>query len=289
MSAIADQQHRKIGDRRLFWLWTILITAAFAVMFYQSINYTGLVHRFAEWQFARFDRYFPVLSVIGILLILYLIWELARYILRRGWRKEAELSLTMRRMSSRQSGARFLYLAAIFGAVLFVATLLQWMQQPSSDGPRREVVLAAGRPTELMAGPVSVSGLRAIGPIARYSEDFLFIRRTRFLAPIGRGSGPDAPFDLFVEVDGMDPNRDVPVKIDGILRNDALMPEIRFLYLGVNIPVAENGAVIFASPGSANRPFAVLLVEIFIFSMILWLFGRHLRRSADKLERELGV
>jgi len=256
-------------------------------MFYQSVNYIGLMYRFAEWQFDQFDRYFPVLSIIGVLLLLYLVWELVRYIVRRGWRKVPDDTLHDRRIGVRRSAGVFLSVAALLAALLFTGTFLQWMQQPPTRGPAARVALASGQSATLMPGPVEVSGMRAIGPIARYTEDFLFLRRTRYLAPIGRSPEPGAPFNLFAEVRGMDPATDVPETVNGVLRLDALMPEIRTLYRGAEFPVAQRSAVVFATPGSANRPFVVLLIELATLSGLAWLFSRHLRKTANQQEQEL--
>jgi hypothetical protein len=271
----------------MFWLWVVAIVAVFAILFYQSVNYVGLMFLLAEWQFDLFDRYFPVLSVIGILVILYLIWELLRYVLRRGWRKPADHTLHRRRVATRRSAGHFLQCVTAVGLALTLGTFLQWMQQPPTRGPATQIALASGRTATLTPGPVSVSGMRAIGPVARYSEDFLFLRRTRFLAPIGRGTGPGSPFNLFAEVRGMDPAQDVPETLNGVLRFDAMMPEIRVLYRGANFAVAENSAIIFATPASANRPFIVLMLEFMSLSALAWLFARHFMRTADAQEKDL--
>lgn len=276
------------GRRRLFWLWTAAIVAVFAFLFYQSVNYIGLMYRFAEWQFEIFDRYFPVLSIIAVLVLFYLLWEAARYVLRRGWRTPPPETLHLRRIATRRSAALFLQCAAVIGLILTIGTFIQWMQQPSTRGPATAISLAGGSTARLVPGPVSVSGLRAIGPIARYSEDFLLLRRTRFLAPVGRATGPGTPYNLFVEVRGMDPARDVPASIDGVLRFDALMPEIRALYRDADFPVAERSAVIFANAASAGRPFVVLMFELLALSLLAALFARHFRRSARNQERELA-
>jgi hypothetical protein len=271
--------------RRLFWLWVAAIVAVFAFLFYQSVNYIGLMYAFAEWQFEYIDRYFPVLSIIAILVLLYLLWELVRYLLRRARRNPPVELLHQRRIAARRSAGRFLRCVAAVGFILTIGTFIQWMQQPPTRGPSTPIALASGRSATLIPGPVMVSGMRAIGPIARYSEDFLFMRRTRFLAPIGRGTGPGSPYNLFAEVRGMDPARDVPETIEGVLRNDALMPEIRILYRDANFPVAQKSAVIFATPASANRPFIVLMIELVSLSMLALLFARHFFRSASRQEK----
>ncbi|MBA4748304.1 MAG: hypothetical protein H2056_06290 [Sphingopyxis sp.] len=288
-TVMEEDKQKGPGSNRFFALWASLALLVFAILFYQSVQYVGLMNRFAEWQFALFNRYFPVLSVVGILLLLYIVWEAFRFVLRRGRRNGPAETPAMRNIATRRSASRFLGFATIIGATLFVATLIQWFQQPSSRGPATAIVLTNGQTATLRGGPVAVSGLRAIGPIARYSEDFLFLRRTRFLAPIGRGGGPEAPYNLFAEVDGMDPARDVPEHINGVLRTNALMPEVRILYLDQDIPVARNSAVIFATAGSANRPYVVLLTEILVLSLILLLFRRHLTRTANQRAQELQI
>ena len=286
MSTDGPERGESLKPRRRLWLWFAAISAVFAFLFYQSVNYIGLMYRFAEWQFEVFDRYFPVLSIIVILVILYLVWEAVRAILRRGRRKTASEPLHLRRIAARHSAALFLRCVAVLAIILFAGTFIQWLQQPSSRGPATRIALASGQPAALTPGPVSVSGLRAIGPIARYSEDFLFLRRTRFLAPVGRSSAPGTPYNLFVEVRGMDPVRDVPPTTRGVLRFDAMMPEIRTLYRDADFPVAEQSAVIFANPGSANRPHFVLLAELAAFAILAWIFARHFTRTAKELEAD---
>ena len=287
---MTDQTHRAEGSRWRhvrFWLSAAAILIIFAFMFYQSVNYIGLMYRLAEWQFARFDRYFPVLTIIGLLLLLYLVWEAVRYVLRRGWRKLPEDTLHRRRIAARRSGALFLQVTAAVAALLMVGTALQWLRQPATDGPRARIALASGKSAAISPGPVEIAGVRAIGPIARYSEDFLFLRRTRYLAPIGRGGTTTTAFNLFAEVRGMDPERDVPETITGILRTDALMPEIRMLYIEADFTVAPESAIVFATPASAHRPFVVLLLELAAFAALALGFARHLKRSAARQEAAL--
>lgn len=258
----------------------------FTVLFYQSVNYVGLMHRLAEWQFEYFDRYWPVLTVLVILMLLYLLWEAARLLLSRARGAPPEESQPIRQILARRSASRFLDVIVVVGVALMAGTALQWLQQPSSTGTPQLVALASGRPAPVKAGPVTLTGVAPIGPIARYSEDFLLVRRTRFLAPVGRAPGPGAPFNLFVEVRGMDPARDVPPQISGVLRTNALMPEIRTLYADVELPVARNSAVVFATRHSADRPYIVLLLNLLVISLICWFFARHLRQTAKLLENQ---
>ena len=280
-TAAASGDSRRLG----VWFLLLLMLVVFAFMFYQSVNYIGLMYQFAEWQFAIIDRYFPVLSIIGLLILLYLIWEAVRFLVARLRRRHPHHSLYLRRVAARRSASRFLDVVAATGAALIAGTAIQWWQEPSSVGREQVISLASGTPSRLAEGAITVTGVRPIGPIARYSEDFLLIRRTRFLAPVGRSTDIDAPYNLFAEVRGMDPERDVPQQISGVLRTNALMPEIRALYSDANLRVERDSAIIFATPASANRPYLVLLLELIIISLTCWLFGRHFRRSANRMAR----
>lgn len=280
-------QGRNERRRRGTWLLLLLMVALFAVLFYQSVNYIGLIHRLAEWQFEYFDRYWPVLTIILILLLLYAVWEAVRFLLARIRGQSSDVPKAIRQISARRSASRFLDVVTIVGVALMAGTAIQWLQQPSSSGSPQRIALSSERAIPVRAGPVTVTGAKAIGPIARYSEDFLLIRKTRFLAPVGRSPGPGAPFNLFVEVRGMDPARDVPERISGVLRTNALMPEVRTLYADAGLPVARNSVVVFATVGSANRPYLVLLLNQLVISLICWLFAKHLWRTAERMENRL--
>lgn len=282
-SQAADQYG---SPKRNFWLWSAAFVAVFAFLFYQSVNYVGLMQVFAEWQFSRFGRYFPVLSVVGILMLLYLSWETMRYILRRGWRKQPVNKRAERSIAAIDSGALFFRCATVLGLILAMGTAIQWFQQPSSRNATQKIDLASRSSAAIRPGPVDVSGIRVIGPIARYSEDFLFIRRTRYLAPIGRGNGGDRAFNLFVEVPSNDLKASVPSRMTGVVRIAALMPEIGALYARARMPVSDKSAIIFATSSSANRPFVVLMIELLSMSMLAALFARYFQRSAEKQRDE---
>lgn len=265
--------------------WLLISSAiVFLFLFIQAATYTGVVEWLAEWQFARFGRYFPTLTLALLLLSFIGLWILIDRLRRRARNQRILVDPLVRDMRRLSSAANFLYIVAGLSALMGLGVLASYFQQPTMDGPPTIVDLSRGAAT-LEPGATRLTGVTAIGPVSRHTEDLLFWRATQYFVPVGqtRLENGETVFNLFVEVDGPQTRR-VSRQMSGLLRFNALPAEIAQMYTNTRLPTARRSAVLFRSAESADRSTRVLLGEFLVFTLIAALFGLAMRRR----ERRLG-
>lgn len=216
------------------------------------------------------------------------LWFLVRWVIRRKKSKEAKAEIDMA-AGRKQSASRFVYwLSGIF-ALLAVVNLIFYLVQPSMDGEAVELDFADSSTMPLENGAVSLRGVSVKGPIARSSDDFLFLRQTQYLAPIATTTSEDGStiFNVFLQVTEPDPAK-VSSQVDGLLLENALPPEVAAMYNTADIPTSTSASVIYLSERSAYRRLTSTLA-IFVFGALLMLaFGRFLSWRERKAVKDQG-
>jgi hypothetical protein len=264
--------------------WLLIASAVvFLFLFIQAATYTGIVEWLAEWQFARFGRYFPTLTLAVLLLAFIGLWIVIDRLRRRTRNQKQLVDPLVRDMRRLSSAASFLFITAGLSTLMGLGVLASYFQQPSMDGPPTIVDLSRGAAT-LEPGPARLTGVTAIGPVSRHSEDLLFWRSTQYFVPVGqtRLENGETVFNVFVEVDGPRA-RAMSRQMTGLFRFNALPAEVAQMYTNAQLPTARRSAVLFRSAGSADRSTLVLLVEFLVFALIATLFGLAMRRREQRL------
>ena len=265
------------------WM-TLGLAIVFTILLAQAVSYSGLIERFAEWEFAQFGRYFPALTLAAFVGLFALVWVVVAGVRRRLAAQPDEAERVWRDIGRLISVRRILIAVAILAGIVALAAAVRLISLPGMSGPVRTVDLSGRAPVTLAGGPVQLNGIAAIGPIARQTTDLMFDRHTMFLVPVGRTrlqNGSEG-YNLFVQ---STTNRaeSVPVGMRGLLRLDALPRDIRTLYRNHDIAVADSSAVLFYGPASANRPMVILIIEAIVVGAIALLFAAYLKRRTRKL------
>jgi len=276
-----------LADRIEAWRNTIvrnirLLSAiaafVFGAGFLGALHYQGLVSRMAEWQFSRLGFYLPTATVLSFVALFILISGIVRAVHRQrtAARGTAPWPLELIRL---QTGT--IALAALTGlcAVMALLGIIHWVQLPS-DGEGPTVSLAAV--DRLVEGPVTVTGLRPVGPIARYREGVVRIGPVQFLAPVSRrriaGTNSYA-YDMFVEVEDISRLPQIPSSQTGVLRRVALPHEIAAMYRGIGQPVSSDAVVLYQSAWTGARATRFFIVQTLILGALSLLFTVLVRRA----------
>ncbi len=283
------------GGRNVRWLMLLLLFIA-VVLTVQTVTYDGIVHRLGEWQFAVFGRYFPPLTVALILALVALVWNLLRW-LRRRLRRDTtgtpespppidERAHELRKMTR---AYRTVGLITILAAGAFVGTAIHYLQLPGPTTSIATVDLQSGTPTQLREGSVRITGIRPLGPVARFRNDILATRQTVFLLPVGRTRMEDGgeAANLFVQTRGPD-RASLPAQVQGLLRTNALPPEIATMYRAAGFRVADESAVVFASERVANHATLMTLVQLGVVALLGALFALLMRRRQRRMARAMA-
>ncbi|MDZ3833694.1 MAG: hypothetical protein U0S50_18045 [Sphingopyxis sp.] len=271
------------------------------------MTYTDLVGRLGEWQFARFGRYFPALTVLLPIVLGLIVWTAAAKILRvLAERRSGTRSALGKRRILLVDATRLLFILAAVAGLLTLAVFTHYLQLPDNRGKLQLVSLKTASAGDLREGPVKLIDAPGIGPVSRYADGLIFTQRTSFFMPVGAAStaregvsGAEKPFNLFVEVapssDDISDDalaRLVSVKSAehrGLLRAGALPAEIVAMYRGAGYPVDTSSSVLFLSPASANFRVLLYMCETLAFGLIALLFGLILNRSKRRADRAEAV
>lgn len=296
------------GDRPILRTRGLIIVSicliAFAILAGQLVTYTDLIGRLGEWQFARFGRYFPALTVLLPIVLGLIIWTAAAKILRMIAGRRHGTRVVGKRRILLVDATRLLFILAAVAGLLTLAVFTHYVQLPDSRGKLQLVSLKTLSAKGLVEGPVKLVDAPGIGPVSRYADGVIFTQRTSFFLPVGSaataheirsGSKAARPFNLFVEIDppagdiSNDAlNRLASVKSAehrGLLRAGALPSEIVAMYRGAGYPVETRSSVLFLSQGSANFRVLLYMCETLAFGLIALLFGLILNRAKRRAER----
>ncbi len=263
--------------------WLLIgLVVVFALLAFQTIRYIGLVENLAEWQFRSFGEYFPILTMaipIGIFLAIYLLVK--KLLSRRSEKPDAGSDETI---GAPPILSTFAFWVGALGLVFTVSVAIQSFFLAGMDGKAATFDLGTMRPLQMEDGPVRLTGITIEGPIARSSDDFLFMRRTQYYAPIRstmREDGTKA-FNLFLQVNDTDP-ANIESQADGLFREGALPPEIAVMYDKAKYPTLGNAGIVFQSEASANRRINTTLAAAMLFSILALALAIWLRRRERKL------
>lgn len=250
-------------------------------------SYTGAMRWLGEVQFRLLNRWHPALSVLLLAAIFAILWRIAVFAWRRKRTDHSDPLDVRRRLITYYRALTFLFAgSAILAVLLALAAVFHLMTLPGDEGPARTIAPDSG--STLVEGPVVMEGWRTIGPLARYEEGLLGIGPNLWLVPVAsRSSSLGREYTLFVEV----PDRRHPIIADrhsGILRRDALPPEVAMLYRLNGMRVMPEAGVVFLNSTSVQRGALFFLFESLVAALIALGFTAYGRRRVSKLRDELS-
>jgi NADH:ubiquinone oxidoreductase subunit 6 (subunit J) len=288
------------GDRsaakaaKTVWWYVVILAVLTLFLAFGSWSYQGLIYILAEWQFERFGRYFPTLTIILLVTLAAILLAIGRMVWSRVSAKRQGTPIADDRSKDAQAlirlslARRFFLSFASFAAIAGLGTFIHYLQLP---GPTKEVTtidLASGAPARLKEGSVVVRGIEPIGPIARASEDIFFSRSSTYLVPVGQTKleNGTSVANLFVQITGTE-RRSVPAEVRGVLRRNALPSEVAVMYRAAEVPVSLESSVVFLDARTASTPSLNVLMTLIVLTLVGLLFGllaRHRERKfADYL------
>jgi hypothetical protein len=267
-----ESQRRPSG----LMLWSLI---AFLFFFWQAFSYFGFVGRLAEWQFDRFETYFPVLTVallVGIAAVIGVVLLAIRK-RRSGDQTQNPAAEAQRVLTSAARTTRALSALAVLGAVAALITLVLMWMLPGTAGTTQRLPVMTGE--IVVEGPASVDLDADLTRTARFEEDLLVMT-----------GDTEAAVSIFVEVRQIagEPVRYEPTRT-GVARIGALPSEIVSLYQRSGLSVAKDHVVLYRSTESISWRYQILALEFFLFSLICLIFALFQNRSWKRLRKDLGV
>ncbi len=272
----------------LLTLWTTFVALFF---FWESVRYTGLTAWFADWQFATFERYFPVLTYL-LFVILFSIPVLIYSIYR--WRQDKKtvrpedrnggkaLAASTRMMRSLFSISAGLGLATLI-AIIVTATL------PEAQGSAQRIVVGSSASLSPAEGPATLVGNISLKTTAGFGQDMTLLGRQSYFAPVLATVGDAKVVRYFIEVErlGEKPERFRPIE-EGVLRRNALPGELIGLYRDAKMTVGQPHFVLFKSQDGMRWRHLAVVVQLALLTLLCLLFALLQRSRRNRLRKSLA-
>lgn len=288
----ATREHPDYAWRTL-GLWSLI---ACVILVWWMALYTGWLEPLGEWQFARFGRFYPTLTILTVAALaivpIGLVIRARHGHLRRRRRKAIASPGEAARLGvdhALRSGRRAERLFAAIGVCALVLALLAFIAPfltPPAGGP--VVGIEADSPEPLRAGPARLAGAYRLGPVGRFEERFLFIRHTVYVAPVFPVGGGDARLLTVVEPRLAGPGFR-PIS-QGVIVPRGLPRELELLYRNAQVPLAERLALLMRDEAQRVWRYRTLAGEALAVALLAGLFLLAFRRHRRRLaERAAGV
>lgn len=261
-------------------VWAVLVAA---ILSWQAYDYSGVFGILAEWQFAQWDRMWPLATIalitflLALPLLLLIGWRLRR---RRNRYGSPGRSAVIRRDSRIAKGILWATGVAAVGAGLLA--LIGFAISGVSD--KAAINLALDDTPPEGAKWVKMRGTVRYDRIGYYSERFVLIGRDLYVAPLTTGK-EDNEIQYFVEIDPRESGKAPATEtVEGIVRRASLPGGLEELYERENVMFEKPSFVVFRDKSSARWPFMSAAVDFLILALLFGLsfilFRIHLHRLA---------
>ncbi|GGB75464.1 hypothetical protein [Blastomonas aquatica] len=267
---------------RISWFATAWGLLVIAVLVWQSYSYTGVFAWLAEWQFRRFDRMFPVVTIFLLTLLLILPallligWRLRE---RRRLYGRANLGLLTRRGTF--LGKWLAILSGLFFIVSVGLALFGLSVSSGDDQPVRSFSLT--NPAPAAGREVQARAWVRTDRIGYYRERLIFTERDLYVAPLTVGENP-SDIQVFIQVS---PTKDaVAAKrrvIKGFLREAAIPGALERLYQDAGYRIKRPTYLVFQAGTSARWPFLSAAADLALIALLLGLGALLTRRHVRML------
>lgn len=291
------------------------VTVTFAIVIFlillpQSVFYRGLVSMLAEWQFLRFGRYFPILTmalpvIILSLLLLIILWIVLR---RKKNRNESEAVLSATEQLAKSVARTRLAMRSFFalaglGLLGALISLILMSRLPGDDGKAQQINVGTVPFAVPREGAARLTGsldwqklatidrnlvlanqrtyfIPIVSRIAERKSTRYFVQvfRPEFVLPKNQLPGIVPEKDKLLEYGRIIPTKDGPGNsVTGALRQDGLPDEIVLLYEKTGLEVHPDHYVLYRKTSDLKWPYWVAALEFLLLALgsgILALFQR---------------
>lgn len=267
----------KRGTTRRWRIASVWLVLCLCALLWAAAHYGGWIGAAGEWQFGRFGSYFPTLTVVVLLLLLGVPALLAA---SRRERASAAATPIARTGAAVRRWRRLFGVVAVAGIALTVAVLLSLLTLPGGRADAPPIALtSAAVPGE---GLAVLRGAWSAGRVARLDEDYVFARRTLFVAPVRFEGAPGGPATLLTTLLPDDRGRLRPIA-RGVLVPRGLPVELRLLYARAGVRVAGDARLLLPDDAAVRWRSLVLAVQVALLALVAGIGWAVLRQQERRI------
>lgn len=280
-----------IRTRTLGWVAAAWSAVVASVLVWQTIRYSGVVGRLAEWQFRTFERFFPVATIVVLTAILTLPFAVLIMMRFRKAAKRGRAHSQSELLAGTGIAATFLTVGIVTSAVIAVALFFAGMAQGSiAEKPvavSLEQLANSKEHGSVPEGPVKIKGTVLWDRAGFYREGFIFTSRELWAAPIVTGDG-SRYLAVFVEISHPRDSAPRPSEFEGYLKSEGVPGGLAQLYINSGYAVSGKPHLIYRDLRSARWPywsaagdFAIMLLLLTVAAIYHNRFRRKLAAQTD--------
>jgi hypothetical protein len=239
------------------------------------VTYRGLVGFAAEWQLNEFGNYYPILTVLG-LIVLFVSPALLLLRTKDSSSRQREAITDLRRAEAfarRSSRALFGVAATCVCGSLISLGLMALL--PGASGAPQPISVNGATPAQPREGLTELAGKILYNRTSAFEEDLWIAHRSTRFAPIVAEGADESDFRYFVELPASDrsvANGGTAAR-RGILKEGALPGELARLYRYAGFRIPPTHYVLFASAATMRWPYLVATVEFLIAGLFASMAG----------------
>lgn len=285
-SALQRRRISPIRTRNLGRITALWSAIALAVLTWQAATYRGLAARVAEWEFAHIGTYFPVATVLWLVVLftLPLLLLLAIRVRRRQRRMTAEDHDAVAALGSARAVQKVLIGLTV--APLIVTAVLLIVAIGIRDGTPRTVVPGGNGD---VAGPVRIQGVLRLNRLAIARPALVVPMAPVSYAPLTADGAPSPTLQYFAQVPQTAPAPAQPTELQGIAVAGGLPGPIRQLYLDAGYKLADPVYAVYPDVAAARRPYLDDLPMLIVFALVFGIVAVIHRRTVRRLSREAAT
>ena len=282
-----DVRRTSRRDRLWIWLARLWIGAIIVFSVWETINYTGAVAFFAEWQYDKLGSFYPAITCLLMILFLSLpLLLIARWRQKysKGQANPESAPLSADRMAASRWRNGFIVAALITACAILVIGIFTFFLPDDSEPVRLLTVTEATTPS--MLGATELHGKVLYDKIAVFNEDTLLSHSRDRFAPVVAEGANQANFRYFVELPSDSQGRRAHDNAyRGVLRRGGLPGDLEKIYKYAGYKISDDYYTLFSSRSSMQREYLMYMTELTVLLIFFVVMQFIFQRRIQKIEK----
>lgn len=267
-----------------------IITAVWAafvalILSVQAIKYNGLFENIAEWQFANFEKLFPVSTILILSILFSLPLLVFLWLKTRRHRKHYGIPDLTTRIKREVFKNRMLLTSTSLLALITLVVFVLALRTGTAKSKTLQQLNFSSNTSE-MEGPVQTQALIMYNRMAFYSQDTFFTDKDLLLAPVLNDES-DKLLKYFIvlpsKTEGAPAERGL---VEGYVQEDNLPGGLKKLFTNSGYSLDKTTYIIYPDARSALKPrygtteSLLRLTLLFLLGTVIqWLYLRKLQNE----------
>ena len=282
-----EASNRKSPFFRTHTIGTFALALALVVtlgLSWQLFAYRGLMAYLAEWQFNHLDRFYPLVTIALLTLLIELPLIIVLISRSRSRRTEHLLAKQPGALLTRSKLAYRELMAVAAGVALASVAIAIYANSIGLTATENPINVTTSNGNIAPGSRVQATGTLRLDRIALYESDSLFFARSLRVAPLQ--TAPNQPIRFLVEVAANQPEPARTSKIMGVAASAAVPRPIVSLYTNAGFSMVQRPTLVVTTIETVRMPFIWTAWTLAVISLLIFALGMAERYWFKNLNRQ---